>query len=47
METQLITIEEIEEIKDYLEDKENPKYKNFADDLLFIIAHRLGVLKKN
>ena len=45
MQTQLITTEEIEEIKEYLQDKENSKYKNFADDLLFIIAHRLGILK--
>lgn len=43
----LISDWEQEEIKDYLKDKDNPKYKNFADDVVYFLAHRLGILKSN
>ena len=43
----LITDDEKEEIRDYLNDKSNPKYKNFADDVVYILAYRLGILKSD
>lgn len=43
----LITEDEKEEIRDYLNDKSNPKYKNFADDVVYILAYRLGILKSD
>ncbi len=42
----IVTTEEIEEIKDYFNDKGNPKYKNFADDFLYVVALRLGIIKR-
>lgn len=41
----ILNKEEIEELKNYLKDKANPKYKGFAEDLLEIITYRLGLTK--
>lgn len=42
----IVTREEIEEIRDYFNDKDNPKYKNFANDFLYVVALRLGIIKR-